>query len=380
MLRARLAQERRSFFLLGPRQTGKSTLIQSLDPELTINLAHEPTFLEFAQNPRLLEERIDRTGPRTIFVDEVQRLPSLLNTIQFLLDQKKNMRFFMSGSSARRLRRGRANLLPGRALSFELGPLSSFEVGKDYDLENALSFGMLPGVFTEESPRAKMDLLRSYASTYLKEEIQAEGLLRRIEGFARFLQASASRSGSLLDFSKLSSQAQVPRQSVVRYFEILEDTLIARRLEVFSENIAVRLAKQPRFYFFDVGVLNGLLKNFTASDDRKGVLFEHFFLQELLQVFHGAGRDEEVFHYRTEGGAEVDFVVAIDGEVFAIEVKASRNVGREDIRHLKAFELAQKKRRRLNLRLAYWGTAPRRIDGVEVSPWQDVLKEIQSRI
>jgi predicted AAA+ superfamily ATPase len=237
-----LQRSAKSVLLLGPRQTGKSTLVGTLAPDLTINLAHEPTYLEFARNPRELEERLaalPAAKRSSVFIDEVQRLPSLLNTVQVLLDRPGNrLRFLLTGSSARKLRRGNANLLPGRIHTYHLGPLASSELKYELDTMQALSSGTLPGVFTDPDTDSRRKTLRSYAATYLKEEIQAEGLTRNLEGFARFLHIAAEWSGHHLDLAKLAAAAQVARQSVVRYFEVLEDTLIVRRAEPFAPVLA----------------------------------------------------------------------------------------------------------------------------------------------
>ena len=191
----------KSVLLLGPRQTGKSTLIQSLAPEMEINLASEDIFLQFSRNPRALEELLEAENPRTIFIDEIQRLPSLMNTLQVLIDEGRGKRkFYLTGSSARKLRRGHANLLPGRILKFDLGPLTFDEI-PNFDLQRALAEGTLPGIYTELSRGIRRAMLTSYAGTYLKEEIQAEALTKNIEGFSRFffLEVSADRIGGLFE-------------------------------------------------------------------------------------------------------------------------------------------------------------------------------------
>ena len=226
----KIEESPKSVLLLGPRQTGKSTLIKILKPELTINLADEGEFLLFTQNPDELKQRLASTQYKTVFIDEVQRLPGLLNTVQSILDDQDNMiKFYLTGSSARKLKRGKANLLPGRVFNYQLGPLVTSELNYRIDTEKALSTGTMPGVYSENNPKFRYKTLRSYASTYLKEEIQAEALARNLEGFSRFLYFAAIYSGHFLDISKLASEAQVPRQSAVRYFEILEDTLIVNR-------------------------------------------------------------------------------------------------------------------------------------------------------
>lgn len=374
-----LAGAKRSFLLLGPRQTGKSTLVSSLKPALSINLAHEATYLEFARNPRELEERLAALPPaerqQTIFIDEVQRLPSLLNTIQTLLDASPSRyRFFLTGSSARKLRRGNANLLPGRIFTYQLGPIVSCELDYKLDTAQALSHGTLPGILVEPDHYVKEKTLSSYAATYIKEEVQAEALTRNLEGFARFLSVCAEYAGRFLDLAKLAADAQIARQSAVRYFEVLEDCLIVQRLPPFAKSARRRLVQHPRYYFFDPGVLNGLLGNFKVSPDRIGNLFEHLV---FTQIAHSALALDKRIHlssYRTEHGAEVDFIVTSNGETSAIESKASRNVGKSDLRGLDSFaEYYGKPHRAM---LFYLGAHRRKIGRVEIFPWQEGLKEI----
>jgi predicted AAA+ superfamily ATPase len=371
-----IAHSSKSVLLLGPRQTGKSTLMRTLKPDLEINLSEESTFLEFAQNPRELGERLGATKPKTVFIDEVQRLPGLLNTLQSILDRTspKPPRFLLTGSCARKLHRGQANLLPGRIHTYELGPLCAAEVAYDLDIKAALATGTLPGIYIEKNEADRKKTLRSYAATYLKEEIQAEALTRNIEGFSRFLLVVAACAGTFLDISKLASEAMVPRQTAVRFFEILEETLILFRSEAFAKSERRRLLQHPRFFFFDNGVLNAILSNFVASPDRIGILFEHLFFSQLRASAAAADKDIRISTFRTEHGAEVDFIVERDNFLWAIECKASRNVGQSDLRGLTSFaEIAKRKHRPI---VAYMGTTPRLIAGVDVLPWQQVLTEL----
>ncbi len=370
-----LSRSKKSLLLLGPRQTGKSTLVTGLKPDVTFNLAHEPTYLEFLRNPRELEERLAaRTDAKTIFVDEVQRIPSLLNTIQTLLDRPKPLRFLLTGSSARKLRRGHANLLPGRIHTYTLGPLVMGELKQGFALAQALSLGTLPGIWTEEDSETARKTLRSYAGTYLKEEIQAEGLARNLEGFARFLNIAAAASGQFLDFSKLASAAQVPRQSAVRFFEILEDCLLVLRVDAFAKSTARRLVQHPRYYFFDVGVLNGLLGNFHVSEDRKGSLFEHWVVTQIVHTAQALDVDVRYSTYRTESGAEVDLILEKDRVLWAIEIKASSHIGSNDLRGLRSFgDYYGKPHRKIVL---YSGDHRKRLGDIELWPWADGIQEL----
>lgn len=368
-----IEKSKKSLLLLGPRQTGKSTLIKSLKPDLAINLAHESTFLEFASDPLSLESRINATNPKTIFIDEVQRLPSLLNTIQVLIDDGLGKRrFFLTGSSARKLRRGKANLLPGRVLSLELGPLLASELGEKFDLLQALSVGTLPGIALEKNAFDREKTLSSYGAIYLKEEIQAEALTRDLEGFARFLRYCSAAAGQYLDMSKLASEAQIKRASAIRFFEILEDTLIAIRCDAFAKSERKRLVQHPRYFFFDNGVLNGVLGNFKVSEDRRGLLFEHFVITQVYHAARAYDRQVRISNYRTEHHAELDLIVEhAGGDVWAVECKAGKNVGKNDLGGFKSFAAFYKKPHRKLV--VYAGSAAKKIDDILILPVQQAL-------
>lgn len=370
-----ILKSKKSILLLGPRQTGKSTYIRNLSPDLAINLAHEPTFLDFARNPSELEERLALTKGKYIFIDEIQRLPKLLNTIQSLIDENPSKyKFYLTGSSARKLRRGHANLLPGRIHTFHLGPLVTSELKYQLETKEALSTGLLPGIWVESDKYEKEKTLESYAATYLKEEIQAEALSRNLEGFSRFMFIVAAEAGKFLDLSKLASQAKIPRQTAVRYFEIMEDTLIIRCCEPFGKSERKRLIQSPRFFFFDTGVLNGLLNNFIVSQDRVGALFEHLIFNQLIHSCNGKDKKMRISSYRTEHGAEIDFILELNKKVYAIEVKASTNVGRSDLRGFDSFSKYYGKK--FESFVLYLGKVSRKVDGVTILPWQQFFKKL----
>ncbi len=372
-LQQNLKGAKKSVLLLGPRQTGKSTLIKSLKPELSINLIHEPTYLAFASNPSELEQRIQAGSPKTVLIDEIQRLPSLLNTVQFAIDEIPNPpKFFLTGSSARKLKRGNANLLPGRIYSYRLGPLAACELSYEIS-ESSLGFGTLPGVHTEDSEPDKEKLLSTYAGVYLKEEIQAEALTKNIEGFARFLHAVARECTRYLDLTKLASQAQVDRHSASRWIEILEDTLILHRVDAFTKSSRKRLVKHPRFFLFDNGLLNALLGNFVPSSDRMGMLFENLFLSQLMASSFAMDVEIRVSNYRTEHGAEIDFIVEINQEVWAIECKSTHQVAKVNQKPFASFREVCPQFLPV---VVHMGKVSKQIDGVDVLPWQECLKNM----
>lgn len=377
LLLAAMRRDKKSCLLLGPRQVGKSTLMRALAPDLAINLASEGEFLAHASDPDLLAQRLEADRPRTVLIDEVQRLPRLLNTVQAILDERaRPPRFLLTGSSARKLRRGRANLLPGRIHTYRLGPLTIQELGEAFDEAQAFSTGTLPGIYADADVRSRKKTLQSYASTYVREEIQAEALTRSVEGFARFLRAAAAGSGQFIDQTRLAKEALVSRVTLQRYYEILEDTLLAYRLDAFSHSERRRLVQHPRYFLFDVGVYNALVGSFDVSSDRVGVVFEHFLLSQIMAIAAACDSEIRVSSYRTEHGAEVDFIVEAGRTTWAIEAKASKQVGPNDTRGLKSFAAFAGRTHRSVI--AYLGEHRRSLPGVEVIPYRQLLAELHT--
>lgn len=369
-----LTRSKKSILLLGPRQTGKSTLLSALNPDLTINLADQEQYMEHQADSGLLKRLIEAKRPKVIFVDEIQRIPDLTNTIQSLIDRDKSLKFLLSGSSARKLKRGNANLLPGRLFSYKLGPLCLKEIGYKTHGNTDLMYGFLPEVFLEPSAQTKEKLLKSYASSYLKEEIQAEALVRSLPGFVRFLHVAAEESGRFLDLSKMAKRAKIPRQSAVRHFEILEDTLIAYRISPDPECEYIDLVKHPKFYFFDNGVLNGLLGNFIPSADRIGTLFEHLVVSQLFASAYAHDKEPAVHTFRTRGGLEVDLIFKIDGRRFALELKSSTSIIPSDLNSLKQISKIYPKK--ITKYLAYRGVKEQREGDIWILPWGKVISEM----
>lgn len=369
-----ISKSKKSILLLGPRQTGKSTLLEGLNPQIIVNLADEETYFSHLKNPGLIKEVVGKN--KKIMIDEIQRIPSMLNTIQYIIDSDKSKQFFITGSSARKLRRGNANLLPGRILNFELCPLTFFELNQNqFELSKALSRGLLPGIYLDNSSDWKKTL-KSYVALYLKEEVQAESLTRDIQGFSRFFEVTISNSGRHIDFSKYASHAMIERTTARRYFDILIDTLIVDQLEPFSASKTRRLIQHPKFYCFDVGVLNAALGGWEVTEDRRGLLFEHFIFQQLRSIQKALDLDIRFSTYRTENNAEVDFIIEINQEVFAIEVKASKNIGQSDLNGLKSFRDFYKKPHRSIL--LYLGETHRQSGEIEILNWKKGLLEIFS--
>ncbi len=376
-----LRSSTKSLLVLGPRQVGKSTLLQALDPDLVLNLAHPGTYRDYVSRPEKLEGEIAalRTARPTVLLDEVQRVPALLDLAQVLIDARpRAIRFLLSGSSARKLRRGQANLLPGRIHLHYLHPLLAAEMGSAFDLETVLASGSLPGIVAETDARARAADLRAYADTYLREEIQAEALVRDIGGYARMLDLLAAASGTVLNVRKLCSDAGIAYETARRHVEILEDTLLAFRLPAWSGSSRAALVKHPKLYLFDLGVRNALLRRplDRPLPDERGLLLEHFVAGELHRRRGTLWPELEVFYYRTRGDLEVDFLVQAARRLWAVEVKAARNVApamlsglRRIVDHVDGLE------RRI---LVFLGDRPQSVEGIEILPLERFLSELPS--
>jgi predicted AAA+ superfamily ATPase len=380
VLGSRLARSRRSVLVLGPRQVGKSTLLQGLRPDLTLNLASAATYRDYVTHPERLEDEL-RAAParlRTVFLDEVQRLPSLLDAVQVLLDEHPGrFRFLLSGSSARKLRRGQANLLPGRVQSYRLHPLLACELGGDFRLDRVLAHGTLPGVYAEKDPTQRAEVLRSYVDTYLREEIQAEALVRDVGGYARLLDLVAAASGRVLNLNALCRDAGVRYETARRYMDVLEDTLVGFRVPAWSGSERKSLIAHPKLFIFDTGVRNALLRRPLDRPlaDERGLLLEHLVAYELHRRLDTLWPEARLFFYRTRAGAEVDFVLEVGRELWAIEVKAGRHVGSAD---LAGFRSLAERTGTLSRRLVVF-LGPRRqrtAHGVEVVPLAEFLAEL----
>ena len=358
-------------FLWGPRQTGKSTLLKSLFPQsVYYDLLSTKTLDRLNRRPwELREELLAGPLPKApVIIDEVQKSPQLLDEIQWMI-VNKNIQFILCGSSARKLKRGRGNLLGGRAIRFELFPLAFKEI-PDFDLKRALNHGLLPRHYLSSDPR---DALQSYISDYLMEEIRAEGLVRSLQPFGRFLESAAFSNGEIVNFSNIASDCGVSSPTVKEYFQILVDTLIGYLIPPYTHSTSRQMiSATPKFYLFDVGVLNGCVDNFVPSVDRVGDLFEHLVLQLITSGAMAKDDSVRISTYRTEADAEVDFILQRGTDVFAIEVKSSRKCQSSDLRGLQSFTSFHGKKH--IPMVIYRGDYPMEIDGVKILPLRNGLE------
>jgi len=354
-----------------------------MQPDLAIDLSLQREYLQFLSHPEELEARLNpllnRPGPQVVkvLVDEVQRIPDLLNTVQAIVDKEKGkVQFLLCGSSARKLKRGAANLLPGRVLTYRLGPLSCSELDYKMKTDQALEMGCLPEVYLSEDRQFSAKLLDSYSGTYLQEEILAEAVVQQVQGFSRFLSIVAMSSGHFLDFSKLANRAKVNRSAARRFFQILEDSLVCDRLDAFDGEATkdLRLVRHSKFYLFDVGITNALLNNYNASLDRRGLLCEHLFFNQLKNTAHCFDCKPRISHFRTVGGLEVDFLIELNGRRIAVEVKSSEPSAQE-LEPLK--RLPGILGNHLERYVACFSEVPeRQLSGIDILPWQQVVKRI----
>ena len=367
---------RQSAFLWGPRKTGKSTLLRERFPQATrFDLLDTRLLLEFTRAPWRFRERVRALGAAAraapIVVDEVQKVPALLDELHGLIESD-GLRFILCGSSARKLKRGRANLLGGRAWRFALHPLACREI-PDFDLLKALNHGLVPAHYNATNHRRA---LAGYVDDYLKEEVFDEGLTRNVAAFARFFDALAFSHGELLNFSSIARDCAVDSKTVREYFQILVDTLLGVFVEPFARRRSRAVITQaPKFYLFDVGVAGHLAgrRIAQAAGPAFGQALEHFVLMELVAHRSYAESDYPIRFWRTKSGLECDFVLGREGEV-AIEVKGTDNVRSGDLKGLTAYMDEHRPRSAI---VVCNETAPRQTaTGIRLLPWQDFLARL----
>lgn len=379
MIKRLLDLPKRSFFLFGPRLTGKSTLIKTLLPDaLKIDLLEESNFQRFLANPSLLESELksfQKKDPRGwVVIDEIQRVPALLNEVHRTIENSK-LRFALSGSSARKLKRGGANLLAGRASDLRLFPLTSVELGPQFDLDTMIRWGGLPPVYTED-PSVRKAILQSYTTTYLLEEIQAEGIVRNLPAFARFLQLAAETSSQEVNLTALSQEVSTTVSTIKAYYQILEDTLIGFYLPPWKKTVRKQLAGSPKFYLFDTGVTNALRENLTdiPTGTVYGALFEQWVVQEVRALTHYLGFEGSLYYWKARGGNEVDLILSRGSKpILAVEIKSTDRPSKRDLSGLESFHSEYPQVPRL---LVTRQSRSAEINGIETLPAGEFLSRL----
>ncbi len=375
--------EDESLFLFGPRGVGKTTYLKSLpwfENALYINLLHSSSENRFSRNPDELINIVKAlpTKTRHVIIDEVQKIPKLLDIVHDLIESSETkVHFILTGSSARKLKHGGANLLAGRAFVYHLSPFSFTEVKASFDLDRALRWGMLPKLFEYEDDEKRFKYLETYVNTYLKEEVWVEQFVRELDPFRYFLQVAAQSNGKIINFSNIARDVGISDTTVNKYYSVLEDTLLGFFLQPFQHSFRKRLSKAPKFFFFDPGVTRALSMQLSVPLEKStgayGDAFEHFIIlqcQELAQYY----KKEYRFSYlRTKDDAEIDLVVERPGATpLFIEIKSSDHVHAAQLSTLK--KLAQD-----------FGECeavcfsrdpyPKEINGIKVLPWEQGVKE-----
>jgi len=329
-----------SFFLFGPRGTGKSTLLKANFPDaLFVDLLDPDSYRTYVSHPEQLRALVSGNPKVSRFViDEIQKAPSLLDVVHQLIEEKsrRSVQFILTGSSSRKLRRAGVNLLAGRVLLKTLHPFLAAELGSRFNLEQSLRLGLLPLVLAAKEPE---ETLKSYVSLYLREEVQAEGLVRNIGSFARFLEAMSFSHASLLNTSEVARECQVGRKAVEGFVEILEDLLLGFRLKVFTRKAKRHLVQHPKFYYMDAGIFRSLRPKgpLDVPEEMSGASLEGLVAQQLRAWIAYGQKERELFFWRTKSGVEVDFILYGQDMFLAIEVKSSRRAASKDVRALKAF-------------------------------------------
>lgn len=329
--------KQKSFFLFGPRGTGKTHWVKEKFPNaLYLDLLNTSLYADLLARPHRLEEFILRDFDDWIVIDEVQKIPELLNEVHRLIEGR-GLRFVLTGSSARTLRRKGVNLLAGRALTYSMHPLTLVEMAGSYDRAKMLKYGLLPAVQSEDDP-AKY--LEAYVATYLREEVLQEGLIRNLGAFARFLETASFSQGGVLNISEIARECSSGRKTVDGYFEILEDLLLSVRLPAFNKRAKRRVVSHPKFYYFDLGVYRTLRPRgpLDSEEELMGATFETLFFQNLRALNDYGNCEYEIYYWRTATQLEVDFVLYGPRGLLAFEIKSGSTIHPSDLHGLLAFK------------------------------------------
>ncbi|MBN2092289.1 ATP-binding protein [candidate division KSB1 bacterium] len=361
-----------SFFLFGPRGTGKSTYLKHHYADaLWIDLLKPDVFRIYAARPeRIIELVQGHPEKKVVIVDEVQKVPEILSAIHHLIEEKVNRKFILTGSSARKLKRAGVDLLAGRVLLRTFHPFVLSELTMNLSFDKTLKYGLLPIVISSENPAEVLD---AYISLYLREEVQYEGLVRNIGNFSRFLEAISFSHGSLVNISNVARECSVERKIVEGYIKILEDILLAFRIPVFTKKAQRAVISHPKFYFFDAGVFRTLRPKgpLDHPEEIDGAALEGLVAQHLRAWIAWHPHKYELYFWRSRSGVEVDFILYGEKGIFAIEVKNSDRVRPEDLRSLKAFQQDYPQSKAL---LLYRGTEGLLKNDILCLPYEDFLR------
>ena len=368
--------------MFGARGTGKSTLLQELfSPEknLWIDLLSYKQETAFSRNPDRLSFLIAENQYKTVIIDEIQKVPKLLDIIHREMEKNKKLKFVMTGSSARKLKRGQANLLAGRAVSYKLYPFSCFELEEKFHLDEVLNFGSLPKVLNLTSKKEKLLFLESYAQSYLKEEVLQEQLIRKIQPFRNFLEIIAQLNGQIINYSKFARETHSDHKTIQNYFSILEDTLVGFFLPAYHRSVRKQQQKAPKFYLFDPGVKKALENNLMSVLRPRtfafGQAFEHFIILECFKLNHYFRKNYNFSYLKTKDGSEVDIIIQRSRKKdLLVEIKSTDTIRSDHIRKIKKISLSWPTR--CETQVWSMDTLSQNIEGVRCFPWKQALKKL----
>lgn len=365
-------KRKKSFFLLGPRGTGKTHFLKHKLPDpICIDLLNSDQYQKLLGNPYRITSYIPLDFKGWVVIDEIQRVPALLNEVHRLIEEK-GYRFAMTGSSARKLRRGGTNLLAGRALLYHMHPFTIQELGDHFDLKKALLYGLLPAAIEEEDPKA---FLKTYVQTYLREEVAQEGLTRNLGNFAHFLEIASFSQGQVLNKSNVARETHAKERTVSNYFTILEDLLLGYMLPVFNKRAKRKTIVHPKFYFFDTGVYQALRPRgpLDRPEEISGLALETLFFQSLKAINEIFDFNYKIYYWRTVSGIEVDFILYGASGILAFEVKLSADIAKQDLKGLIAF---QKEYPMAKAHIIYGGDKKRYFGNITVWPVKEILQAL----
>ena len=363
----------KSFFIFGPRGTGKTTwLKRNYADAVMLDLLSSELYRRLIARPELLAQYIPDNYTGWVIIDEIQKIPDLLNEVHKLIEAD-GLKFILTGSSARSLRRKGVNLLAGRALNYYMYPLTSFELGADFSFEFCMQYGTMPSVFIDEDPKK---YLETYIVSYVDQEVKQEGLTRRIDVFQRFLEAASFSQGALLNTSSVARDCGVNRKLAEDYFTIVEDLLLGIRIPVFEKRARRRMRKHPKFYFFDAGVYRTLRPSgpLDSPEEISGVALETLVMQEIRAVNDYKALRYTLYFWRTHDDKEVDFILYGSRGIVAIETKYSRKIDKRTLAGLRAF---QKDYPESTCYLVYGGNERLYIDGIVILPIKAFFREVE---
>lgn len=364
-----------SYFIFGPRGTGKSTWLKKKYPDAyLIDLLDDETYRNYVAHPERIRQVVKANpGIRKYIVDEVQKAPMLLDGIHSLIEEYKTHQFILTGSSARKLRRGGVNLLAGRALLTHFHPFTAAELGKNFSLDGALKTGLIPLVVSASDPEKT---LMTYITLYIKEEVKEEALVRDIGAFTRFLEAVSFSHGSILNLNNIARECQVSRKVVENYLSIIEDLLLGCKIPVFTRRARRAMTAQPKFYLFDAGVYYHLRPKgpLDSPDEIGGPALEGLVLQHLKAWCDASDHQTDCYFWRTRGGSEVDFILYGANHFHAIEIKNSKHIHPKNLRPLKTFISDYPE---ADAVLLYRGTEKLEYDGIPCRPVEDFLLQLK---